>query len=152
MKNCVTLTMALLFALSSATAVAQNASAAKPKMFSSFPQKIICTEAELSKAFTAAANQNVNLSFSDNFLFDGKVTSNVVKYSNLQSVIIKSAAFGDAIFSLSKITNADKSITYIGRIINKKYFDGYELKKDANNIYQFIKIETDTVIQDCSHN
>ena len=152
MKNCVTHTMALLFALSSVTAVAQNASGAKSKLFSSFPQQIICSEAELSKAFTAAANQNINLSFSDNFLFGGVVISNVVKYDNLQSVVIKSAVFGDAIFALSRITNADKSINYVGRIINKKYFDGYELKKDANNIYQLIKMETDTVIQDCSHN
>ena len=152
MKNCVTLTMALLFALSTISVVAQNATGAKPKLFSSFPQQIICSEAELSKAFTAAANQNINLSFSDNFLFGGMVTSNVIKYDNLQSVVIKSSVFGDAIFALSRITNADKSISYVGRIINKKYFDGYELKKDANNIYQLIKIETDTVIQDCSHN
>lgn len=76
----------------------------------------------------------------------------MVKYANLQTAVIKSPVFGDAVFAVSKITNADKSVSYIGRIISKKYFDGYELKKDTQNNYRLIKIETDRVIQDCSHN
>ncbi len=135
----------------SAAAHAQNLPATKPSLFNNFPGKINCSEQELSKAFTATASQDISLSFSDNFIFSGRVSSNVVKYSNLQTVIIKSPVFGDAIFVLSKIINADRSTSYIGRIINQKYFDGYELKKDASNNYQLIKIETDKVIPDCSH-
>jgi hypothetical protein len=130
----------------------QNTATPKPKIFSNFPDIINCSESELSKVFSASVDQNVTLSFSDNFLFSGAVTGNVVKYANLQSAVIKSPVFGDAIFALSKITNANGSINYIGRIINKKYFDGYELKKNELNNYQLIKIETDKVIQDCSHN
>ena len=70
----------------------------------------------------------------------------------MQTVIIKASFFDDAIFALSKITNADNSISYVGRIITKKYFDGYQLIKDELNNYQLIKIETDNVIQDCSQN
>lgn len=150
MKNRVPYTLLLLLILLSATSYSQSTNTVKPKLFSNFPDKIYCTEAELSKAFTATVNQNISLSFSDNFLFNGAVTSNLVKYTNLQSVVVKSPVFGDAVFSLSKITNADNSVKYIGRIINKKYFDGFELKKDAFNNYQLIKIETDKVIQDCS--
>ena len=116
-----------------------------------FPSKINCSEAELSKVFAAAVNQNINIAFSDNFLIDGTVTGNIIKYNNLQTVVIKLPLFADAIFVLSKITNTDNSIIYVGRIINKKYFDGYELKKDNHNNYQLIKIETDKVMQDCSH-
>jgi len=141
----------LLCILTSLTAGAQN-TAAKPKLFSSFPDKIICTEQELSKVFSASVDQNLGLSFSDNFSFSGTVTSNVVKYSNLQTVIIKSAAFDGAILVLSKIKDENGGISYVGRIINTKYFDGYELQKDAANNYQLIKIETDKVIQVCSQN
>ena len=147
-----TLYTLVLVALISPAAYAQNPTGAKPKLFSNFPEKIICSAAELSRIFTTNADQNISLSFSDNFLFSGTVTSNVVKYANLQTAVIKSPMFDDAIFAVSKITNADKSISYIGRIISKKYFDGYELKKDIQNNYQLTKIETDRVIQDCSHN
>ena len=78
------------------------------------------------------------------------MVNNVVKYSNLQSAVIKSPAFHNSIFSISKITNKDNSISYVGRIVNKNYFDGYELKKNAAGNYQLIKMETDRVIQDCS--
>ena len=151
MKYPVLLTIALLCTLFSATGFSQNANGTKTQLFSSFPSKINCSETELSKIFAAAVNQNIIVAFSDNFLIDGTVTSNIVKYSNLQTVVIKSPLFADAIFVLSKITNTDNSITYVGRIINKKYFDGYELKKDNHNNYQLIKIETDKVMQDCSH-
>ncbi len=152
MKHPILYTLVLLFTLHAVTAYSQNPTGSKPKIFSSFPETIACSELELSKVFAAAVDQNISLYFSDNFLFTGTVTSNIVKYSNLQTVVIKSPVFGDAIFALSKIINADRSISYIGRIINKKYFDGYELKKDAQNNYQLIKIETDKVIQDCRQN
>jgi poly-D-alanine transfer protein DltD len=141
----------LLCLMISAVIHAQGPSGAKPSLFNNFPAKISCSEQELSRVFTSTADQAISLSFSDNFIFSGKVTSNVVKYANLQTAVIKSPVFGDAIFVLSKITNADRTTGYVGRIINKQYFDGYELKKDASNNYQLIKIETDKVIEDCSH-
>jgi uncharacterized protein YodC (DUF2158 family) len=60
--------------------------------------------------------------------------------------------FAEAIFVLCKITNTDSTVTYAGRIISRKYFDGYELKKDSFNNYQLVKIETDKVMHDYSHN
>ena len=122
----------------------------KPKQFSSFPEIINCSETELSKVFTASPGQNISLSFSNNFTFAGNVTSNLVKYSNLQSAVIVSPDYSNTIFSVSKITNGDGSISYIGRIINKNYFDGFELKKNASGFYQLKKVETDRVIQDCN--
>ena len=65
----------------------------------------------------------------------------------MQSAIIRSPVFNNAIFHISKRTNPDNSITYVGRIINQNYFDGYELKIDAFGNYHLIKIETDNVIQ-----
>jgi hypothetical protein len=122
----------------------------KPKQFSSFPEVINCSEQQLASIFNAAPGQNINLSFSDNFTFSGTVKSNLVKYANLQSAVIVSPDYSNTVFGVSKIINADGSLSYTGRIINKNYFDGFELKKNTAGNYQLKKIETDYVIQDCN--
>jgi hypothetical protein len=149
MKRLAPNAMLLFCILFSTTINAQNSSQ-KPALFSNFSSIINCPKAELNKAFTATANQNINFSFSDNFLFNGTVVSNVVKYANLHTVLIKSPAYGDAIFSLSKITGKDNTVSYTGRIINPKYADGYELKKDGFNNYKLVKIELSNILKDCS--
>ena len=104
----------------------------------------------MSKVFNATPGQVINISFSDNFVFSGNVTSNIVKYANLQTAVVVSPDYSNTIFSISKITNSDGTTGYIGRIINKNYFDGYELKRNQSGNYQLIKMETDRVIQDCT--
>jgi len=54
----------------------------------------------------------------------------------------------NTLLSISKRINDDNTITYVGRIINEKYADGYELKKDNNGNYSFNKIRTEELIQD----
>lgn len=149
MKHLAPYAMLLFLSLISLTGFSQNNNIPKPKQFSNFPDLINCSETTLSSIFTATAGQNISLSFSDNFLFSGSVTSNVVKYSNLQTAVIRSPVFNNSIFSISKIINGDHTVSYIGRIINKNYFDGYELKRNTSGNYQLIKMETDRVIQDC---
>ncbi len=121
----------------------------KPKQFSNFPETINCSEQELARVFNTNTGENISLAFSNNFIFSGHVKSNLVKYANLQSVVIISPDYFNTIFGISKITNADGSVSYIGHIINKNYFDGFELKKNTTGNYQLKKIETDRVIPDC---
>ena len=149
MKRPLTAVLLLFLLFNSFSAFSQNNNIPRPKQFGNFPNIINCSEAEISRIFSSTAGQNINLSFSDNFSFSGNVTSNVVKYSNLQSAIIKSPVFDNTIFSISRIINADNSISYTGRIINLNYADGYELKKNEAGSYRLIKIETGQVIQDC---
>ena len=144
MKNFSLYLCTLLFSLSG---FCQQPGAVKPKLFNNFPDIINCSVSELAGIFNSAEGQNINLSFSNNFIFGGTVISKVTKYSNLQSAIIKSPVFNNAIFHISKRTNPDNSITYVGLIINQNYFDGYELKIDAFGNYHLTKIETDKVIQ-----
>ena len=152
MKRLAPYALMLLTIFIATTGYSQNPGTSKPKQFDNYPSVIRCTEAELSKVFTSPAGLDINLSFSDNFNFAGNITSNVVKYSNLQSAVIRSPLFHNTIFSISKLINKDNSITYVGHIINRDYSDGYELKRDVVGNYQFIKIETSRVIQDCAHN
>lgn len=146
MKQLAAFSLALLI---STVSFAQQNTPSKPKLFQNYSDVITCSETELARVFNFNEGQNVSMALANNFSFSGTVTSNLVKYSNLQSVIVKSPAFSNAIFQVSKRTNDDNSITYIGRIINQNYFDGYELKQDAAGNYQLIKIETDKVIQPC---
>jgi hypothetical protein len=148
MKRFAVIAIMLLYSFIATPGYSQTVS--KPKQFSNFPDIVNCSEAALSSIFNSTPGQSISLSFSDNFSFSGDVVNNVVKYSNLQSAVIKSPAFHNSIFSISRITHKDNTFSYIGRIINKNYFDGYELKKNAAGNYQLVKIETDRVIQDCS--
>ncbi|MGB4843897.1 MAG: hypothetical protein WBP16_05485 [Ferruginibacter sp.] len=151
MKHCAPYALSLLLSVIALTGFSQN-NPVKPKQFNSFPDVINCNEAELSKVFNSPSGQTINLSFSDNFTFSGNVTSNIVKYANLQTAVIVSPDYSNTIFSVSKIANDDGSTSYIGRIINKKYFDGFELKRNQSGNYQLVKMETDRFIQDCYQN
>lgn len=148
MKHYAPYALSLLLSVISITGFSQG-NTAKPKQFSSFPSAIDCSQAELGRIFNAASGQYISLHFAGNFIFSGTVTSNIVKYANLQSVVIKSPDYSNTIFSVSKITGDDGTETYTGRIINKNFFDGFELRKNLAGNYQLIKIETDRVIPDC---
>jgi hypothetical protein len=147
MKPYATYALSLFFSLTIMTGFGQ---ASKPKQFNNFPGVINCSEQELSKVFTTSPGQTISLSFSDNFIFTGIVKTNIAKYANLQSAVIESPDYSNTIFNISKIIKADGSIAYVGHILNKNFFDGFDLKKNATGIYQLKKTESDRVIQDCN--
>lgn len=147
MKYLVPLAVLVLF---TCTAVnAQNNNAAKPLLFKNFPDKITFANSELDKAFSSSISQQANVYFTTNFSFNGTVVSNITKYGNMQTVLIQSKDFADAILSITKITSANGQTAFKGRIVNAKYADGYELKKDTAGNYQLIKFKTDKLLQDC---
>ncbi len=149
MKHYATYALYVLFSCTAMTGFSQNTNQ-KPRQFNSFPAIVHCNQQELTKVFNTTQGQPISLSFSDNFNFSGTVTSNLVKYANLQTAIVVSPDFSNTIFSVSKITNNDGSISYSGRIINKNYFDGFELKKNTTGEYQLVKMEIDRVMPDCT--
>ena len=150
MKNYAPYALSLMLFAITITGFSQT-NPTKPRQFNAFPTVINCSQTELSRIFNTPAGQTISVSFSDNFTFSGTLTSNIVKYANLQTAVISSPDYYNTIFSVSKIIKDDGSIGYIGRIINKNYFDGFELKQNVAGNYQLVKIETDRVIQDCSH-
>jgi len=54
----------------------------------------------------------------------------------------------NTLLAISKRINDDKTVTYVGRIINDKYADGYELKRENNGSYAMQKIKTDALVED----
>lgn len=150
MKRYAPYALSLLLSFIVTTGFCQNNNP-KPKQFDNFPEIVNCSEQELAKVFNTSPGQNISLAFSNNFTFAGTVKSNIAKYANLQSAVIVSPDYSNTIFHVSKVINGDGTIGYVGRIINKSFFDGFELKKNASG-YQLKKVETDRVIQDCNLN
>jgi hypothetical protein len=150
MKSLSTPLLVLLLTLTSAAAFSQNSS--KTHLFSSLPEVISFNEDKLNHAFNSKEGETVTLSFSDKFSFSGTVISNIKKYDNLYSMTIKSPELADAIFHLSKQINTDKTITFVGRIMSTKAYDGYEIKNDAAGKYSLKKIEEEKIRQLCIFN
>lgn len=150
MKRLTTTMCMVLLTLFAVTSYSQNKRAGKPFLFANFPTTINCTEAQLSSLFTVAKGQNISVSLDNDFTLSGPVTSNLVKYSNLQTIIIKLPAFKNTLFSLSKQTDQANNNTYAGRILNPLYADGFELKRNAEGNYQLIKIDLEKILVNCN--
>jgi len=118
-----------------------------PKLFNGVGNKISYPKTELEKIFTKSKGCNIHISLPGNFTFTGTILSSVQRYKNLKSFIIKSDVLG-TMFSVSERINDDNSITYVGRIVNDKYSDGYELKVDAAGNYFLNKINMNELLQD----
>ena len=120
----------------------------RPQLFAAFAKTISFPKTELEKIFTLPEGRTIKLSLGENAGFVGVITSSIQRYYNLQSVIVKLNNLDDTILGISKRTNDDNSITYVGRIINTKYADAFELKTDANGNYFINKTKTADLIED----
>lgn len=140
--------IAVCFLIMSAyTTQAQIQKSNRRPQFKNVANRVPATISELDKAFAAKKGETLTLNFKG-FTFKGIVTSSIKRYDNLYSVIIKSLSLNNTLFSISKRINKDKSIAYVGRIINENYADGYQLVKEADGNYALTKIQTEELIQD----
>lgn len=151
MKFLSKLMFAGLLCLTTAAGFSQSPTTAKPKIFAAYPNTINCSSSEFMNAFTAMEGQHVILTFSDDFKFSGTVITNIVKYSNLQTMTIKSDLSDNTIFHLSKQISSETGVSYVGRIMNSNASDGYQIKKDDVGNYKFEKIDAEKILQECSH-
>jgi hypothetical protein len=130
------------------SAMAQAVTERRPQLFAAFAKSINFPKTQLEKIFATAEGSTIKLSLGENVGLTGVVTSSIQRYHNLQSVIIKLDNLDNTVFGISKRTNDDNSITYVGRIINTKYSDAFELKPDANGNYLLNKKQTAELIED----
>jgi hypothetical protein len=129
------------------TSQAQILTSNRQNYFDKYAAKLPTQESELSRAFTVPQGGKIKLNFGD-FAFNGIVTSSIKRYDNLYTVIVKSPGLNNTLLAISKRINDDKTVTYVGRIINDNYADGYELKKENNGSYAMHKIKTDALVED----
>ena len=127
---------------------AQVVTERRPQLFAAFGKTINFPKTELEKIFTTPEGRTIKLSLGDNVGLTGVITSSIQRYHNLQSVIVRLNNLDNTIFGISKRTNDDNSISYVGRIINTKYADAFEVKSDANGNYFINKTNTANLIED----
>jgi hypothetical protein len=135
-----------LILMTSYSIEAQILTSNRQNYFNKYSEKLPTATSELDKAFTIPEGGKVKLNFGD-FTFNGIVTSSIKRYDNLYSVIIKAPGLNNTLLSISKRINDDKTVSYVGRIINEKYADGFELRKETQG-YAMNKIRTDALIED----
>ncbi|HOZ78343.1 MAG TPA: hypothetical protein PLY34_10130 [Ferruginibacter sp.] len=150
MKNCTLVLCACLCIFTSLSIQAQKASSAKIYLFKNYPAVINCTEAQLAELFNHGNNVEVSLPLTSDLTLKGPVKWWAKKYSNLQTVSLKLTAFHNILFSVSRRYDAADNFTYVGHLYHTDFADGYELKKVGGTSYQFVKIETDRILQLCS--
>jgi hypothetical protein len=120
----------------------------RPQMFAALADKINFPKAELEKIFNTPQGNSIKLSLGTDVGFSGLIISSLQKYDNLKSVIIRLNNLDNTVLGISKRTNDDKTISYIGRIINANYADAFELKTDAAGNHFLNKRKTIELIQD----
>jgi len=147
MKPILSILLTVLFTGCFLTSFSQS----KKLLFSRYPASIACTEAQLSKLFSADKGQQVSLKLSENFKLEGPVSNKISKYNNtLQTLVIQLPALNNTLLAISKRSAANNQSIYIGHLYNSESADGYQLKQQGDNTYQFVKIETDKVLQPCN--
>jgi hypothetical protein len=149
MKNLTTIVCMVLLTLFAITTKAQNKPITKPSQFAGLPSNIHCTKAQLGNLFAAAKGQNINVRLTDNFTLTGPVTGKITPYHNLQTIIIEMPSFNNSLLSLSKQIDENNNTSYVGRIINPLFSDGFELKQTTTGDYEFIKIDIATILERC---
>ena len=133
--------MILLFTVQSLSAQTDpplnQFTAEKPRLFTSLPEKVEFSEAELHRIFRSSVSDKINFKLSGSFLTDGMITEKVQKGKNITSINCLLPAFSNALFNLSMI-NTNGVIQFTGRIVSRDHGDILMLKKE-NDKYFFIK-------------
>ena len=151
MKTIAKAVLVLLFTAAISPAFAQKKKASQKPLFADFPGSVELSKSMLKSMMVSKPGQSISVPFNSKFVFVGKVVSNENKYDNLQSVVIRSNTMGNAVFQLSKIINKDKSISYVGRIMNPDALEVYEIKNDVAGNYRLQRVDLDKILQDCSY-
>lgn len=140
----------MLFSFITVTGVAQSR-VAKAPLFKSMPRSINCTSIDLNKFFVLSkGQQRIQTSIADQLDMSGTILNSTAKFTNLHSTTIKLSAYNDAIFSISKRIDENNKPVFTGHILNPNSSDGYELKRNADDTYQFVKINVAEILPVCT--
>ena len=144
MKNQNIITLCVLILFCGLNSAAQNAQHKidpvnepdynKPKLFADLPDRIDFDPSQFSNLFATSVGQSINITIAPGFNFSGQVVSKS-NASTSESVVIRSTNRLGARLVFTKLTDANNSIKYIGRIISLKHGDSYEIASENNQYY-----------------
>jgi hypothetical protein len=106
----------------------------KPKLFADLPDRVDFDPKSFSNLFALQVGQSADVPISSDFNFSGQVVSRSDD-PNSVSVVIRSTNRVGARLVFTKVTNADNTVKYIGRIISLQHGDSYEIVSENNQYY-----------------
>jgi hypothetical protein len=113
----------------------------KPHLFDNLPAKISFNPSNFMGLLNKQPGSIVSTSLSADasIVFEGKLVSSASdENGSLERMVIQSTNFPGATFSMSKVTNSDGTIRYIGRLISFKHGDVFVLQQ-TNGQYELVK-------------
>lgn len=110
----------------------------KAPLFSLLPEKISIPAASLENIFSATLNNNISVSLGPQLKIEGIVLAKVAVAADQLSINIRCNNFKNALLNISRLTNADGSYLYVGRLVSMQHGDVLLLWEE-NGQYSFIK-------------
>jgi hypothetical protein len=110
----------------------------KPALFNQLPEKVSCSTASLQNIFSASANSNITIAISAALKLEGTVLAKVAVTPEQLSINIRCSNYQDALLNISRITEANGSFSYIGRMVSPRHGDVLLLWQE-NGQYSFIR-------------
>lgn len=101
----------------------------------------------MQNLFNLKTGQGTTIKLSDNLQLMGHVVM-TEQQSSMQSITLRCTNFPNALFTLSKVTSEDGTVTYAGAILNHQNKDVINLEKDDTGNYAWIKRNLSELIQD----
>ncbi len=110
----------------------------KAALFAQLPDKISCSATSLQNIFSAAVNANISIAVSPQLKIEGLVIAKAAITADQLSINIRCTNYQDALLNISRLTEADGSFSYVGRIVSPRHGDVLLLWQE-NGQYSFIK-------------
>lgn len=111
----------------------------KPKLFKDLPERIKAPLKSFDNIFDLEIGKTVDLPFDGDFKFSGTVISKAEDaVANVKNIVVKSTNRIGATLALSRIINADNTISYSGTIMSFQHADAYQVTYD-NGLYFLVK-------------
>src|SRR5690242_11574710 len=113
----------------------------RPHLFDNLPSKIAFNPANFTGLLNKQAGSTISTSLSKDgsIAFEGNLVSSGSQESGgIESLVIRSTNFPGATLCLSKVTRADGSVAYTGRLLSLKHGDLFILQQ-TNGQYELIK-------------
>lgn len=119
----------------------------KSALFTYVAERVAADPAIMQNLFAAQMGESMTVKFSDNLQLNGRVMM-TEQETNFQSITLRCTNFPGALFTLSKVTDADGSINYVGAIISNNHKDMISLEKDSNGNYAWVKKNLSEILPD----
>jgi len=110
----------------------------KAPLFNQLPEKFVCPLSALQNIFTASLNNSLSIALGNSLKIEGIVIAKAAVGPDQLSINIRCNNYKNALLNISRLTQADGSFTYIGRMVSPQHGD-VMLLWEENGQYTFIR-------------